>query len=92
LDRIDDIIAAQQYACRENACAYWNTRERMGGKGSMRDWVSAGLGQSDYVHFTSAGYRRIAAVLFADLLQQYQTFRKTRLEIAADPNSHGHAN
>jgi lysophospholipase L1-like esterase len=91
LPGIDDIIAAQQYACRENACAYWNTRERMGGKGSMRDWVSAGLGQGDYVHFTAAGYRRLAAVLFADILQQYQAYRKTRLEIA-DPTSHGQAN
>jgi lysophospholipase L1-like esterase len=87
---IDDIIAAQQSACRENACAYWNTRERMGGKGSMREWVTAGLGQPDYVHFTSAGYRRLAAVLFADILQQYQAYRKTRLEIA-DPTSHGQA-
>ncbi|MBZ5617132.1 MAG: SGNH/GDSL hydrolase family protein [Acidobacteriia bacterium] len=90
LPGIDYIIAAQQDACRENACAYWNTRERMGGKGSMRAWVSAGLGQIDYVHFTSAGYRRLAAVLFGDILQQYQTYKKTRLEIA-DPVSHGQA-
>ncbi|HTS27488.1 MAG TPA: SGNH/GDSL hydrolase family protein [Bryobacteraceae bacterium] len=88
---IDDIIAAQQSACRENGCAYWNTRERMGGKGSMRDWVLSGLGQPDYVHFTSAGYRRLAAVLFADILQQYQAYRKTRLEIA-DSSSHGQPN
>jgi lysophospholipase L1-like esterase len=92
LDGIDSIIAAQQEACRENACAYWNARERMGGKGSMREWVAAGLGQGDYVHFTSTGYRRLAAVLYADILQQYQIFRKTRLEIAADPSSHGQAN
>ncbi|HLK66901.1 MAG TPA: SGNH/GDSL hydrolase family protein [Bryobacteraceae bacterium] len=88
---IDDIIAAQQLACRENGCAYWNTRERMGGKGSMRDWVFSGLGQPDYVHLTSTGYRRLAAVLFSDIFEQYQTYRKTRLEIA-DPISHGQAN
>jgi lysophospholipase L1-like esterase len=92
LPGIDDIIAAQQQACRENACAYWNTRERMGGKGSMREWVTAGLGQADYVHFTSTGYRRLAAVLFADLLLQYQIYKKTRLEIVADSTSHGQAN
>ena len=39
------MIAAQQAACRENACAFWDTRARMGGKGSMRDWVTAGLAQ-----------------------------------------------
>ena len=91
LPGIEDIIAAQQTACRENACAFWDARERMGGKGSMREWVYAGLGQGDYVHFTSAGYRRLAAVLFEDILQQYQTYRKTRLEIT-DPVSHGQAN
>src|SRR6185369_5394035 len=91
LDGIDWIIAAQQQACRDNAVAFWNTRERMGGKGSMREWVAAGLGQTDYVHLTSAGYRRLAAVLFGDIQQQYQTYRKTRLEIA-EPLSHGQAN
>ena len=58
---------------------------------SMRDWVISGLGQPDYVHFTSAGYRRLAAVLFADILQQYQAYRKTRLEIA-ESSPHGQAN
>ena len=82
---IDWIIAAQQNACRKNACAFWNTRERMGGKGSMRDWVASGLGQMDYVHFTSAGYRKMAAVLYGDILEQFQSYRKTRMEIA-DPD------
>lgn len=78
---IDWVIAAQQTACRDNACTFWDTRARMGGKGAMRDWVYAGLAQQDYVHFTSAGYRRLAAVLFADVIQQYDTYSKTRQEI-----------
>ena len=77
---IDWVIAAQQQACREHACAFWDTRVRMGGKGAMRDWVYAGLGHGDYVHFTSAGYRRLASVLFADLMQQYDTYKKARQE------------
>jgi lysophospholipase L1-like esterase len=78
---IDWVIAAQKAACRENGCAYWDTRARMGGKGTMRDWVYAGLAQGDYVHFTSAGYRRLASVLFGDLIRQYDAYKKTRLEI-----------
>jgi lysophospholipase L1-like esterase len=88
---IDWVITAQQQACRENGCAYWNARERMGGKGSMREWVYSGLGQNDYVHFTSAGYRRLADALFEDIQRQYQIYKKTRQEIA-DPVSHGQAN
>jgi hypothetical protein len=43
--------------------------------------VYAGLAQGDYVHFTSAGYRRLASVLFGDLIRQYDAYKKTRLEI-----------
>jgi lysophospholipase L1-like esterase len=78
---IDSIIEAQQAACREHAAAFWDARERMGGKGAMRDWVYAGLAQWDYVHFTVAGYRRLATVLFTDLMAQFDAYQKTRNEI-----------
>jgi lysophospholipase L1-like esterase len=77
---VDRIVAAQQNACRENNCAFWDTRERMGGKGSMPDWIRAGLAQADHVHFTSAGYRRLASILFDDLMHQYELYKKTRQE------------
>jgi lysophospholipase L1-like esterase len=80
---IDWIISAQQEACRENRAAFWDARERMGGKGTMRDWVYAGLAQGDYVHLTAAGYRRLAEVLFQDIIAQYDTYTQT---------AHGHAN
>jgi len=81
LDGIDRIIAAERTACRENGCSFWDARQRMGGKSSMRDWVNSGLAQSDYVHFTSAGYHRLGEALFADLMKQYDAYRKTRQEI-----------
>jgi lysophospholipase L1-like esterase len=88
---IDRIVEAEQKASRENGCAFWDTRQRMGGKGAMRDWVYAGLGQGDYVHFTAAGYQRLADVLFADLMQQYDAYKKTRTETIGQ-NSHGQPN
>jgi len=81
MDAIDRIIAAEQAACRENGCTFWDTRQRMGGKGSMRDWVYSGLAQRDYVHFTAPGYHRLADALFSDLMRQYEAYRKTRQEI-----------
>ena len=77
---IDWVIAAQKRACRANGAAYWDTRERMGGKGSMRDWVYAGWAQNDYVHFTVPGYRRLAETLFGDLMGQYEVYKKARTE------------
>ncbi len=77
---VDWVIAAQKRACLANRCAYWDTRARMGGKGAMRDWVYAGLGRYDYVHFTAPGYRRLADALFGDLMAQYEIYKKVRTE------------
>jgi lysophospholipase L1-like esterase len=88
---IDRIIAAQRSACRESGCAFWDTRQRMGGEGAMRDWMTAGLAQPDHVHFTAAGYHRLGEALFQDLIGQYETYKKVRLE-TADRVPHGQAN
>jgi hypothetical protein len=78
---MDRIIEAQVAACRRTASAFWDSRERMGGAGSMRDWVYSGLAQPDYVHFTGPGYQRLAAALFADLIRQYEQYLKARSEV-----------
>ena len=77
---IDDVIAQQQSVCKELGCVYWDTRERMGGTGTMRDWQIAGLAQGDRVHFTAAGYRRLATVLYSDLMQLFEAYKKARPE------------
>jgi lysophospholipase L1-like esterase len=80
---VDRIVAAQLEACRQNRCAYWNTRARMGAEGSMVNWVMAGLAQGDYAHFTSAGYQRLANVLFQDIMRLYESYLKVRPEVAS---------
>jgi len=87
VDGIDKIVAAQQAACKEHGAAFWDTRARMGGKGAMRDWVYSGLAQVDFVHFTSAGYHRLAAAMYSDIMRQFETYQKTRTEVGAN----GHA-
>ena len=77
---IDWVIDGQRQACRENGCAFWDLRRRIGGKGVMPDWFTAGLAQPDHAHFTFDGYKRLASALFDDLMSQYETFKKTRLE------------
>jgi len=76
--RLEMIAQAQREAALENGCAFWDLRERMGGAGAMRRWVTAGAAQGDYVHFTAAGYRLIGATLFNDLMDQYATFVRVR--------------
>jgi hypothetical protein len=50
----------------------------------VHQWVQAGLGQGDYTHLTSAGYRTTAGVLFDELMAQYNRFLTIRAE-----GSHG---
>jgi len=79
---LDGIVKAQQNACRENGCAFWDLRQYMGGPGSMRDWVRAGLAEDDYIHLTRAGYQRVATALFTEIMRLYQQFTQIRLQIS----------
>lgn len=76
--RMEVIMRAQRDAARVNRAAYWDTQARMGGEGSMRDWVQAGLAARDYVHFSAEGYRRLGDVLYQDLMVQYNEFKILR--------------
>jgi lysophospholipase L1-like esterase len=77
---LDQVIEIQRDVARENGCAFWDWRAAMGGPGSVRQWVQAGLGQGDYTHLTGAGYRRIGDTLFEDMMAQYNRFLAIRAE------------
>lgn len=87
-DSTEWIIRAQRDAALANGCAFWDMRAKMGGKGSLQQWVTAGLAQYDHVHLTSAGYRRLGEVMVRDLLENYGTFVQERTKTGAE-NSHG---
>src|SRR5216683_932611 len=71
---VDRIVTAQRSVCRQMHCAYWDQRSRMGGFGSMRDWVSISWAQPDHTHFTGEGYTELASALFSDIVQQYDSY------------------
>jgi GDSL-like Lipase/Acylhydrolase family len=77
---LDDVIQVQRRVALENGCAFWDWRTRMGGPGSVREWVQAGLGQGDFVHLTGAGYRLVGSMLFGELMAQYNRFLTVRAE------------
>jgi lysophospholipase L1-like esterase len=77
---LDDVIDTQRQVALENGCAFWDWRTRMGGPGSVRQWVQAGLSQGDYVHFTGAGYRLVGDMLVEELMAQYNRFLAVRAE------------
>jgi lysophospholipase L1-like esterase len=77
---LDQVIDIQRAVARENGCAFWDWRAAMGGPGSVRQWVQAGLGQGDYTHLTGAGYRMTGGTLFEELMEQYNRFVAIRAE------------
>ena len=77
---LDQVIEIQRAVARENGCAFWDWRAAMGGPGSVRQWVQAGLGQGDYTHLTGAGYRMTGGTLFEELMEQYSRFVAIRAE------------
>lgn len=80
----DQILEAQRKAALEHRCAFWNLRAAMGGPGSMKQWVRAGLAQGDYVHLTSAGYRLVGDALYDLILGQYGIFVTIRNKIMGE--------
>lgn len=81
---LEQVIEIQREVAQANGCAFWDWRAAMGGPGSGRQWVQAGLGQGDYTHLTGAGYRMAGDVLFDELMSQYNRFIAVRAE-----ESHG---
>jgi len=74
LDNVDLIIEAQRQAALAAGCAFWDQRAKMGGKGSMREWVLAGMAQNDHVHLTLPGYKAMGDALYRDLMALYEDF------------------
>jgi hypothetical protein len=70
------IIAMQKEVCRTHGCAFWDTRRRMGGFGSMQQWVTAGWAQPDRTHLTATGYRTLADALYEDLMRTYNLYQQ----------------
>jgi lysophospholipase L1-like esterase len=83
LEKLDTIVEAQRQAALSMGCAFWDLREKMGGKGSMQQWVTAGLAQYDHVHFTGPGYRMLGDAMFRDVISQYEIFLKARRDVVA---------
>jgi lysophospholipase L1-like esterase len=76
---LSQVIDIQRSVALQHGCAFWDWRARMGGKGSVTEWVRAGLGQPDHVHMTSAGYRLIGRMLLEAMLEQYDRFQGSEI-------------
>lgn len=67
---------AQREVSLAEGCAFFDTWNAMGGKGSMGRWYRKGLGGGDFIHPTEHGARKIGNWLAEALLYGYQTFER----------------
>lgn len=66
LDRVQEM---QQRLAAQEKVLFWSWEKAMGGRCSMKKWINQGLASKDGVHFTSEGYKTVAARFATDLLK-----------------------
>jgi lysophospholipase L1-like esterase len=65
---LGDVVAAQREIAREQKVAFFDLRLHQGGAGAVKLWVTAGYGQTDYIHLTGEGYRLVGETIVNALL------------------------
>jgi lysophospholipase L1-like esterase len=75
---IDEVYDLEREVAFHNGCAFWETREAMGGEGSIEKWrkYKPPLANKDHVHLTQEGYRLLASEMVKDLLEAYDEWAK----------------
>lgn len=69
---IPRIVLEQQRTASEVGCAFWDTYQAMGGRGSMARWVRRGLGQADLTHPSAEGAELLGSWVYQALMQGYR--------------------
>jgi lysophospholipase L1-like esterase len=72
-ERSARIRDALREAAKANVCYFWDTIEKMGGKGSMRTWRDDNppRGAKDGIHLTVKGYFELGDALGQDIVKKF---------------------
>jgi lysophospholipase L1-like esterase len=62
----------------ESNCAFYDMYDIMGGRKSMSAWVDEKLAATDYIHFSPKGARKVAALLHAAFINEYEQYLKEK--------------
>ncbi len=79
------LVREQRAAALEAGCAFFDTRQAMGGEGSMAKWVRAGMGQADYTHPSGYGAEILGNWLYRALIQGYNAHKGPERDAPAAP-------
>jgi lysophospholipase L1-like esterase len=76
--QLENVRNAIRLAAFQTNCAFFDMYDCMGGKNSMVSWVDQGIAATDYIHFSPAGARKIAVLLYSALMNDYNNFIKKK--------------
>lgn len=72
--QLESLRDAIRNAAFQTNCAFFDMYDCMGGKNSMLSWVDQGIAATDYIHFSPAGARKIAVLLYSAIMNDYNNF------------------
>lgn len=68
---VKEIIAMQKRLSTETGCAFWDMYASMGGEGSLKKWIGAGLMLADLIHPKSKGSDLLGEMMAEALMNAY---------------------
>lgn len=78
---LEDLRDAIRLAAFETNSAFFDMYDCMGGKNSMLSWVDQGIAAKDYIHFSPAGARKIAVLLYSAIISDYNLFIQRKKKV-----------
>ena len=84
---IKNLVRYQQNLAADEAVAFWNMFEAMGGEGSMADMVHAkpSLANYDYTHINFRGGKHLAGLLYESLIYGKEQYDRRRAYYEEEP-------
>ncbi len=81
--QLEDLRDAIRGAAFQTNSAFFDMYDCMGGRNSMLSWVDQGIAATDYIHFSPAGARKIAVLLYSAIMNDYNNFiqKKNRKKV-----------
>ncbi len=81
--QLENLRDAIRNAAFQTNSAFFDMYDCMGGNNSMVSWVDQGIAATDYIHFSPAGARKIAVLLYSAIMNDYNNFiqKKNRRKV-----------
>lgn len=69
---LESVIQHLREVVLKNRCAFFDMYKAMGGRNSMPIWVQENIAAKDYIHFSPAGARKMAALIYYSLIKDIE--------------------